>query len=301
MKIQSLSIIMFSVLIAFMVTACEIKIMPPTNWGDQKPTEGDPVSLEAQVSLDKIAVGVVKDGWETIAVTAMDERGEPDNNWTVRSVNETIATVQRTKKQITSAHQSACCPTNKICICYTNSEDIDLALIAIRKAYNFFINIGYSETYFLEVVFQKKVVVECPSGHLIRVIGKLGKDNHIYLTKWDEPWLKEKNGYGLEMRKEFYESLIVHEVAHFIVEKITGGKIECTHSEYVAYVVQLSQMKPQMRQAILNQRFLPAFKTHEINLEIMLLDPVAFAVKSYLHFKENKKQFLKEILSNVTF
>ena len=203
--------------------------------------------------------------------------------------------------QNTSAQQSCCCPANKVCICYTNSEDIELALNAIRNSYNFFIDIGYPETYFCEIDFQKKVEVECLCGQLIRVIGKLGKDNRIYLTNRNEQWLKEQNAYGLEMGKEFYESLIVHEVAHFIVEKITGGKIELTLSEYVAYVVQLSQMKPQMRQAILNQRFLPAFKTHEINLEIMFLDPAVFAVKSYLHFKENKGQFLKGILSSATF
>ena len=203
--------------------------------------------------------------------------------------------------QNTSAHQSVSCPTNKVCICYTNSEDIELALNAIRKAYNFFINIGYSETYFLEIVFQKKVVVENRYGDLIRVIGKLGKDNCIYLTNRDEPWLKEQNAYSLGMSKEFYESLIVHEVAHFITEKITGRKIECSLSEYIAYVVQLSQMKSQMRQAILNQRFLRAFKTYQINFDIMLLDPAVFAVKSYLHFKKNKGKFLKEILSNAIF
>ena len=203
--------------------------------------------------------------------------------------------------QITSALQSIRCPTNKVCICYTNPEDIELALSAIRKAYNFFINVGYSETYFLEIVFQKKVVVESRYGDLIRVIGKLGKDNRIYLTNRDEPWLKEQNAYGLGMSKAFYESLIVHEVAHFITEKIAGRKIECSRSEYIAYVVQISQMQPQMRQALLNQSLLSAFKTYQINFDIMLLDPAVFAVKSYLHFKENEGQFLKEILNNATF
>lgn len=203
--------------------------------------------------------------------------------------------------QITSAHQSIRCPTNKVCICYTNSEDIELALRAIRKANNFFIDVGYSETYFVEIVFQKKVVVESRYGDSIRVIGKLGKDNRIYLTNRDEPWLKEQNAYGLGMSKEFYESLIVHEVAHFITEKITGRKIECSRSEYIAYVVQISQMQPQMRQTILNQRFMAAFKTYQINFDIMLLDPAVFAIKSYLHFKDNKGKFLKEILSNATF
>ncbi len=204
-------------------------------------------------------------------------------------------------EQNTSAHQSTCYQTNKVCICHAKSEDIELALRAIRKADNFFNNIGYSETYFCEIDFQKKVEVECRCGQLFRVIGKLGKDNCIYLTKRDEQWLKKQNAFGLEMSKEFYESLIVHEIAHFITEKITGRKIECSRSEYIAYVVQISQMKSQMRQAILNQRFLPAFKTQEIDLEIMLLDPAVFAVKSYLHFKEDKGQFLKKILNNVSY
>jgi len=140
--------------------------------------------------------------------------------------------------QISSALQSIRCPTNKVCIYYTNPEDIELALNAIRKAYNFFIDVGYSETYFLEIVFQKKVVVECRCGDSIRVIGKIGKDNRIYLTNRDEPWLNKYNAYGLGMSKEFYESLIVHEIAHFITEKITRRKIECSRSEYIAYVVQ---------------------------------------------------------------
>ena len=203
--------------------------------------------------------------------------------------------------QITSAHQSIRCPTNKVCICYTNSEDIELALNAIDKAYNFFASVGYSETYFLEIVFQKKVVVESRYGDLIRVIGKLGKDNRIYLTNRDEPWLKGQNAFGLGISKYFYESLIIHEVAHFITAKITGRKIESSRSEYIAYVVQLSQMQPQMRQAILNQSSLSAFKTYQINFDIMLLDPAVFAVKSYLHFEENKGQFLKKILSKATF
>ncbi len=100
MKTQSQLIIMSSVFIAFMVAACEIKIMSPPNWGDEKRTAGAPVPLEAQVSLDKIAVGVVKDGWETIDVKAMDERGESDK-WTVRTNDEKIAKVWKDGNQIT--------------------------------------------------------------------------------------------------------------------------------------------------------------------------------------------------------
>ena len=101
MKTQSLSILVFSVFITFMGVACEridITIIKP-GMGGAKPGATQ-IPLEAQVSLDKIAVGVAKEGWETIDVTATDERGEPDE-WTVRSNDETIAKVSVVGNQIT--------------------------------------------------------------------------------------------------------------------------------------------------------------------------------------------------------
>jgi len=99
MKIQSLSMIMICLLIAFMVAACEIKVMPPTNWGNKKSTGGDQVPLKAEVSLNKIAVGVVKDGWETIEVTATDKSGDPEK-WDVKSKDETVAKAKGPENQI---------------------------------------------------------------------------------------------------------------------------------------------------------------------------------------------------------
>jgi hypothetical protein len=100
MKAQSQLIIISSVVIAFMVAACEIKIMPPANWEDRNRTANDPVPAKAQVSLGKIAVGVVEEGWETINITAMDKMGEPDK-WTVRTNDEKIAKAWTGGNQIT--------------------------------------------------------------------------------------------------------------------------------------------------------------------------------------------------------
>jgi hypothetical protein len=103
MKTQFLSIVMFSVFMAFIVAACEridltiIKLGMGTGRGR---TTGAQVPPEAQVSLDKIAVGVVKGGWEMIDVTAINERGEPDK-WGVSSNDETIAKVSFAGNQIT--------------------------------------------------------------------------------------------------------------------------------------------------------------------------------------------------------
>ena len=191
--------------------------------------------------------------------------------------------------------QRTCFPSEKVCFNYVNNESIELALIAIKKAYKYFISIGYHEKYFLEVIFQKVVTVKTGLGDFFRVYGKLGQYNHIYLTDWNEPWLKQQNAYSLKMNKELYESMIVHEVVHFIAKKIASHKIENTLSEYIAFAVQLSQMQPEIRQKILNMHSLPAFETDEINLDIMMFDPAAFAVKSYLHFKQSKGEYIKKI------
>ena len=201
-------------------------------------------------------------------------------------------------ESIATALQTICYPEYKVCIKYNNHENIEFALNAIKKAYAFFINIGYFDTYFFEIVFQKAVMAETGANDSIRVYGKLGKDNRIYLTDWNEPWMAGQSSYGLRMSKEFYESLIVHEVAHFISEKIVGHKIETALSEYVAYVVQLSQVGPAIRNKILSKHPLPSFDSDEIHLDVMLLDPMAFAVKSYLHFMQNRGRLLKKILSD---
>jgi hypothetical protein len=188
--------------------------------------------------------------------------------------------------------------SNKVCIHNANNEkDIELALDAVRKAYDFFADLGFHEKYNIELFFEKTVGFEMANGNFIRTYGKLGKDNRIYLTDSNEPWLAEKNTYGLEFSDPFYESLIVHEVAHLLAEKIAGFKIEITLSEYIAYVVQISQMQPLIKRKILSRRDLSAFKTEEINQQIMMIDPAVFAVKSYLHHKQIRGVYLKGILS----
>ena len=194
-------------------------------------------------------------------------------------------------------HKIACNSKFNACIKYTNTVDLESTLNALEKVYGFFSNFGYSEKYFLKIVFQKEVKVKFTNNHITRVYGKNGKDNHIYLTNWNEEWLSEQNSYGLKMSREFYESIIIHEIAHFVAERIAGQNIEITNSEYIAYVVQLSQMHPERRQEILRKNPRPAFNTEEINLDIMLFDPSTFAVKSYFHFKKNNGQYLKSILN----
>ena len=104
------------------------------------------------------------------------------------------------------------------------------------------------------------------------------------------------NTYNFEMCEDLYESIIIHEIAHFIVEKICRDKIDPVLTEYVAYTAQLSQMKPSLRNGILNRRLINAFNTDEIYIEIMFMNPLAFAVKSYLHFRNTHGRFLRKIL-----
>jgi len=137
-----------------------------------------------------------------------------------------------------------CYLSNTVCIDNASNEDVELALNAVKKTYVFFAGLGFTEEYKIELFFEKAVRVEVGTGNFIRIYGKLGRDGNVYLTDWNEPWLTEQNAYGIEMSRDFYESIIIHELAHLIAEKIAARKIAITLSEYIAYVVQLFQMQP---------------------------------------------------------
>ncbi len=123
-----------------------------------------------------------------------------------------------------TARQSIFYPNFEVCINYADREDIELALGAVQKTYDFFMSIGYSKKYPLWIFFQEKVEIETVTGELIRVYGKLNKDNQIYLTDWNEPWLTKQNPYGLQMNKDFYESLIPQKLHILLLKKSSAAK-----------------------------------------------------------------------------
>ena len=109
--------------------------------------------------------------------------------------------------------------------------------------------------------------------------------------------------FGLPMSRELWNSVIAHETAHAAVEPHFAPETpKIAASEYIATVTQLSALPETVRNAILvRYQEVPAWAdTTEISLTYYLLDPCAFAVKSYRHFAAlqapSRSDFIRRLL-----
>jgi uncharacterized protein DUF6639 len=99
---------------------------------------------------------------------------------------------------------------------------------------------------------------------------------------------------------EFYQSIVVHEVAHhFFRSHMNGKKASHATHEYVAYAMQIASMPLQIRNQFLNsfQRE-PAEDLNPFVDMLLLMSPVYFGVLAYDHFSApgNGCRVLQEIV-----
>jgi hypothetical protein len=104
-----------------------------------------------------------------------------------------------------------------------------------------------------------------------------------------------------DMDPDLYKSLVVHEIAHAYVDRTFRFDVPSVLvHEYIAYTVQLATMPEPLRERVLASIPLPAFQgASEITLTYYALDPNAFGVKCYLHYRDprNGDAFLERLLS----
>lgn len=93
--------------------------------------------------------------------------------------------------------------------------------------------------------------------------------------------------FKLPMNEELFVSFAAHETTHAIVDEITAKRpLSRIAHEYLAYVVQISTMAPAVRNALLQGYDFPGFEhAGQISLTYYALDPCAFGVKAYRHYK----------------
>ena len=91
---------------------------------------------------------------------------------------------------------------------------------------------------------------------------------------------------GLKIDDELYQSLVAHEVAHFIADQSFAAERPCLAAqEYIASTVQIGTLPQPLRETVLASRTLPGFGNDaEISSLYYALDPQAFAVKAWRHF-----------------
>ena len=107
--------------------------------------------------------------------------------------------------------------------------------------------------------------------------------------------------FGVAMTPALYESVIVHEVSHAIVEQnLSYPPDSRVVHEYIAYAAQLATMAPDLRRNILQRYHQPGYSdVGEMSWVYYQLDPSAFGVKVYRHFRglADPSRFLHALLN----
>jgi len=114
------------------------------------------------------------------------------------------------------------------------------------------------------------------------------KRETVLVTEYTNiPSLVRDTPYANLPQRDFYKSLIVHEVIHGILHQNYKRK-PMSHAayEYPAYALQIESLTPSVR-----EQFLQSFDQQTIradamfNDSILLFDPFFFAAQAYRHFK----------------
>jgi hypothetical protein len=128
------------------------------------------------------------------------------------------------------------------------------------------------------------------------------KERVLITRETNVPSLVEGTPVAALPLRDFYRSLIVHEVVHGVVhQNLKRRLVSHAQAEYPAYALQIESLPPDAR-----DRFLQAFDraatradTFLFNDVVLFGDPFFFAASAYEHFKAlgNGCQHLRALLS----
>jgi len=168
-------------------------------------------------------------------------------------------------------------------------------------AYAFFEKLGYTGKYFVDLDLTPEVSLVWGEGKdrmKIRIFGKYEEgEKKIYLTCWGEKWLSEANDFKLDMTPAYYETIVAHEIIHFLASRFAKNKMNVILSEYIAYSGQLELFPAGKIKMLMKKYKVAAFEENEINEWDLELNPAIFGLKSYLHYKQTKGSLVKEIIA----
>ena len=170
----------------------------------------------------------------------------------------------------------------------------------ILNAYAFFEKLGYYGKFDVDIVFENEVLAVLASNKNVSKIRLLGKyeenQKTIYMTCWGEKWLSKRNDFEMEMTADFYETIITHEMIHFLANRYAKKTVDVILSEYIAYSGQLSLFPEEKIKLLISKYKATAFENNEISETTFVMSPGLFALKSYLHYKKTNGSLVKEIL-----
>ena len=212
-----------------------------------------------------------------------------------------VAVWNRAAREKEVGIETFCDATIKYCVEQKCQIPFKRVKSGILNAYEFFEKLGYTGKYPVNIVFQPKVSVSWGDGNdktELRVLGKYDEDEKtIYLTCWGEKWLDGRNDFKLDMTDEFYQSIVAHEMIHFLLNRYAKRKVNTILSEYVAYSGQLEILPEETIKVLAETYRLDAFEENDIDEYTLEADPGTFGVKSYLHFKSTGGSLVKRIIA----
>ena len=122
------------------------------------------------------------------------------------------------------------------------------------------------------------------------VIGRCDvRRNEILVLPYDAAVVASRRyppAFDMPMSPALWQSVISHETAHAVAEQnFSIGVYRRTASEYIAAVVQLETLPPDLRKAILDRYAAEGFSdASEISMMSYEFDPAVFAVMAYRHY-----------------
>ena len=92
--------------------------------------------------------------------------------------------------------------------------------------------------------------------------------------------------FGVPMTRALYRSLLIHEIAHAIVDQNqSASRLDRAAHEYTAYAIQFSIMDEALRKQIQTSfPYVAPIEDSELSELYLDLSPPDFAIKAYLHF-----------------
>jgi hypothetical protein len=101
------------------------------------------------------------------------------------------------------------------------------------------------------------------------------------------PSLVQGTPYARLPQRDFYKSLLVHEIVHGIMQQNLNRSAR-SHAayEYPAYALQIESLPPQVRAAFFQAFDQSTIETTSVfNDTVLFFDPYHFAARAYRHFK----------------
>jgi len=177
------------------------------------------------------------------------------------------------------------CPGVPVDVTAASPEERRLACSAASDAIRLLGRCGISLLRPLHVQIMSEV--RHPVGGAIFGLFDTKRERVLVTHEANIPSLAKDTPYAKLPQRDFYRSLIVHEVVHGIMHQ-NLKRPATTHAayEYPAYALQIESLSPHVREAFLNSFDQTTIASKSLfNDTVLFFDPFFFAASAYHHFK----------------